>query len=332
MSKNNLFSSFFKLVLAPFLWLTNACSPIGEAVDKEKSTNFYFNKNKNDVHYSRMGNWFELGHTALNADVATFKLLGPEIAQDKNRLYFKWDIVNTDSLDLESIYYKDHYAMVNLIFDKNGVYALNNKSYEQSTINPIRIEGADPKTFERSDFNWAKDDKNWYYRNVLIPVDYNSFEVLTEHFSKDANQVFYQYGSFFKMMDADPTTFKTLPQGYYARDTKHLYLLKYDGTDNFKNTKLLDWELKGEDPVFLTDYFLKLNDNIYFNGTLLDLDAEKAQIVAEYYVKDDKQVYYMSTLLPDADATSLKENADNSVSDKLGIFRAGERYKEKKNN
>ena len=74
--------ALFRILFAPLIWLAQACSPLGNHVEKDVSDSFYYNKSKTDVIYSPMGNWFELESTKIGADVESFKVLGRHLAKD----------------------------------------------------------------------------------------------------------------------------------------------------------------------------------------------------------------------------------------------------------
>jgi hypothetical protein len=316
----------FRLVLTPLFWVLNSCSPIGDAVDKEKSLNYYYSKNNDDILFSSGGNWFALGKTPLNAHVTSFEVMGPDLARDKNHVYYRYSRVDTSPIDLNTLYNKNLPYYDDLLFDANGVYHITWRGAKNETATPIKIGSADPKTFERRDYNWAMDHKNWYYRNQVIPVAYDDFEILSDHYSKDSTQVYYHYGSNFKPLNADASSFNLLEQSYYGKDKDSLYLLYYNPYEDFKDTKIIAIDIKQNEPIFLSQEYLQVGDTIYYNGKKLPILAAQAEVVGDFYIKDDTKVFYGDQEIPEADAKSFTINDEGQIKDKDGFFRAGERF------
>ncbi|KPM30314.1 Membrane protein [Croceitalea dokdonensis DOKDO 023] len=315
------------LLLAPLLWLFNSCSPIGDAVDKDRSNNYYFGKGKKDIFYSRGGNWFALGKTALNADVPSFKVLGAEIARDKNHLYYQSVIVDASSLDMKSLFTTNGPYADNLLMDKNGVFYIAYEKTKDYAAIAKPIKNADPNTFQRKDFNWANDHQNWYYRNQLIAVHYDSFDVLSEFFSKDRSNAYYHYGDVFQDLEAHYPTFDIMEHKNYAMDKETVYFMNYDATDNFKNTKVIKIVSEGQKPKFLSEVFLTIGEKVYCNGNLLDITTSEAEVVGEFYLKNKSKVYYFDQLLEDADATTFTENEKGFIGDTTSFYRGTERFR-----
>ena len=76
-------------------WLSYLINPsfwFSGAVDEDKSDSYYYSYDKQQIRYSPMGNWFELGNTLIEgADVETFEVLARDFAKDKNNIYFSKD-------------------------------------------------------------------------------------------------------------------------------------------------------------------------------------------------------------------------------------------------
>lgn len=321
--------TFLKILFAPLLWLVNACSPLGNPVDEEKSNNHYYNKKKTDIQFSRMGNWFELGNSPMNADVESFEVLTNLISKDKNRAYFMDDPIEPNLIDMNNFYIKEGPMMTNIGFNKKHVFIFE-KAYGVKAKSPeiITIENANPTTYVRTEWDWASDDKNHFYRNQLIRADFDSFENINRTFSKDQQYVYVHYNKHFEIIDADVSNFKVLDEGYFAMDDLHVFSMTYT-EDIEKGTKLVSIpKTAGEEVLLLNTVYLKIGSRIFYRGThLADLNSEHIEIIKEYYIKDDHQVYYQNKKLTDVDPTTFGKKGKWDIGDKDGLFREGVRVK-----
>lgn len=322
----------FKILIAPLLWVLQSCSPLGEPVNEEKSNNHYYNKKKSDIHYSPMGNWFELGNSPMNADVGSFEVLTRFLGKDENRIYFMEDPVAPGKIDLATFYTKEGDFMADVGFDANQVYVFE-KTY--GTQDPHAkldvIAQADPKTYRRNDINWAQDKANRFYRNQLVAVDYASFKNLSDSFSKDKDRAYYHHGAFFDTLPANVSSFEVLHKYYYARDKDHVFHLHFER--NNSGPELVKAPIgEGEDVELLNEVYLRIGRQLYHGLKPLDLDLSSMEIVGTYYIKDTKKVYYQGRYLPDADAASFGEIGEYQIGDKNGPYRSGERFDPPKSN
>ncbi|MEL7002701.1 MAG: DKNYY domain-containing protein [Bacteroidota bacterium] len=216
-----------RILLAPIVWLFQACSPLGKPVDLDKSDNFYFNKSKTDIIYSSMGNWFELGKAPLNADVESFVVLNKHIGKDKNSAYYREHAITDPNLDLESFRASQEDWMWHIGMDKNRVYSLSHDVVdgEWKLITKI-IEGADPNTFRQYESNWSKDGSKHFYNHKALAVDYDSFEIVNKFFAKDKDSVYvYFYPGRFKSIEAESATLQVIDD-YYIRDTDNIFFFQ----------------------------------------------------------------------------------------------------------
>lgn len=324
--------TFIKILFAPLLWLLHACSPLGNPVDEEKSDNHYYNNKKTDIRYSPMGNWFELGNAPMHADVESFEVLTRFISRDKNRAYFKEDAFGSDQVDLGSFFVKEGGKMADIGFDKSQVYVFTKVYGTQKKSPKITIvEGADPETYVRTDWDWANDGKNHFYRNQLISVDFDSFQTLSESFSKDRDSAYFQRNGFFSAIDADVKSFKVLHKYYYAQDKHHVFYAVF--AEQETDPELRQIPIKDDEKVaLLNEAFIQIGNQIYFGTTPLQLDAAFTEILSTYYIKDKSKVYYQDRLLEDADAETFGPIGKYQIGDKNGPFRAGERLEKEKSN
>lgn len=170
-------------------------------IDKNKSIHYSYNWNKSKVIYNDKSTWnYKL---TVDCDFETFEVIKEKWAKDKNHIIY--DGKARPSIDLKTFY-----------FDKNGLPKDSKNvytTYWSGNFNTMLTwEGANPKTFElikiKNGVNremWGKDDKNYYRMRKVVNCDYETFEILSDSYSKDKDNVFYM-GKV--LPDADPNTFK----------------------------------------------------------------------------------------------------------------------------
>lgn len=293
------------MIFAPFIWLIQACSPLGNTVDKDVSDSFYFNKSKTDVIYSPMGNWFELEASKIGADVESFVVLNKHIAKDKNRVYYKSTYVNLPELDVSEFRAEQTYAMLNIGFDEKNVYLFTRDYTSKETAVKI-IPEADPHTFKTSDFEWAKDKNHYYHRFSPVNVDYESFARINERFHLDKKQAYYHAYDTFSAFEVDVATFKKLDDAY-AYDQNNVYYFAEFVQDRAQNLLQRIPNPDSRTIKIIDQYHLKAGDKVYYQGfEITGADLNSFEIISESYSKDQQHVYYNGVLLEGADPKSFQ--------------------------
>jgi len=315
--------TIFKTLFAPVLWLLQSCSPLGSHVDKELSDNHYYNNSKTKIIYSSMGNWFELGKTEMEADVKSFEVFNRFLSKDKDRIYFKEYPAGDGETDLSSFYVKKGDYLDNVGFDKNHVFNFEKiHKNEADYIEVSVVENADPKTYHRIDWDWAKDGKHHFFRNQKIDADYNTFKVLNDYFGKDSTRTFVRLNQNFEPFLADIKSFKILENSSHGIDEKFVYWLAFFT----ENKPLITIPHTGfTDVDYLNRYFLKIVDTIYYDGIEMPkIDANSFQVINELYTKDVNFVYYKNQIVKGADVETFTFSNDGSgIHDKNGRYRDG---------
>ncbi|WP_299009784.1 DKNYY domain-containing protein [uncultured Tenacibaculum sp.] len=312
--------------------IAQACSPFAGPVDKSISDSYYYSKSKKEIRYSPMGNWFSLGNTNLNADVKSFKVLGRDFGKDKNHLYFRTNIIDNE-VDVATFYvHEDDYTC----FDKDHVYiAINYMPQEIDKINQEKkhlwkVAKANPKTFQKIDQDWAKDDKHYFYNYVPVNVDYDSFKVLNKSFAKDKNQV-YLLKSYELLVATtiDPTTSKKI---------NDRYIVDKNGVHDFqeyKNGKKVD-SLTSipyqniDNLVILDDKYLLFDSNVIYDGVKIEnADVSSFNVIQFHYAKDKNHVFYFGEVIEGADPETFSIFETSYYSkDKNHVFAYGKLLKE----
>ncbi|MFS4494821.1 DKNYY domain-containing protein [Maribacter sp. 2308TA10-17] len=317
--------TLFKILIAPLFWIFQACSPLGNPVDAEKSDSHYYNNSENQIRYSPMGNWFELGNSEIPADFASFEVLSRWLSKDKDRIYFEAFPVENRSIDLADFYVKDEEYLSDVGFDENHVYVFNKIHNGESYEGVVQVvEGANPKTYSRTLGDWANDGINHFYQNNKVDADFDSFEVLNLYFAKDASKTFVQEDQKFRFFEANPSTLKILGESDHALDDKNVYWLSFFTEDS---PHLISIPYINESEVkYLNHYFLKISNTIYCDGTPRhDIDAKSFEIIDYWYAKDSRHVYYKNKIVQNADPESFrKKKMSHMYVDKNGIYDEGQ--------
>lgn len=189
---------------------------------RDKDSVFYYDINKNELiriegadknSFTEMENYFAkdnknvyyLGKQIRNISSEGFKFVGPDIAKNKNGVYFlkdktgegDYEIVplNFDSASFD-IANKD---TSNYFKDKNGIYYLDYGKLLNSELKDvqnafIKLEGADIPTFKAFGYGYSKDKNRVYCEyKEFKGVDVPSFTVVREDEGvvvKDKNRIY----------------------------------------------------------------------------------------------------------------------------------------------
>lgn len=279
------------VVLAGFL-LFSACRPFSGPVNESLSDNYYFNRDKSDIQYSPMGNWFELGNTKMNADVASFEVLGSEYAKDKNKVYFK-DKDITAEVDPTTFRVVDHIG-----YDQSHVYVAQAFVHSRFSDKPkpkntmLRIEGANPDTFEVIDYDWSRDDKLYFYNYQAVAVDHASFEILNTICSKDKNSVYLHNQEEIRTSSIDVASIQVVDEHYVA-DKDYLY--SYSNWIENMEEALLKIPVKDFETITVMKHdYLLVDDRVYHDNQLMPM-ADRASFKLwkdTYYAADKNHIYY----------------------------------------
>ncbi len=156
------------------------------------------------------------------------------------------------------------------------IYAKDkNYVYHQGNI----IEKADPSTFGTLNESYSK-DKNYVYfgRSIIEKADLSTFEALSEDYGKDQNNV-YSWHNVFK--EADLSTFESLGKSY-AKDKNNVYCR----SSAIEKADLSTFEA-------LSETYTKDKNHVYRTGKIIEgTDPSTFEILDTNYTKDQNYVYY----------------------------------------
>lgn len=240
---------------------------LGDAVDREKSRNHYYSLNANQILYCGGGNSFELGIQPMDADVDSFEVLDFCWSKDKEHVFLDSHSLAYIDIDVESFRLIDYTTAV----DDKQVYRVEN---HHSSKPVVVVEGADPSTYEPLKDNWARDRNRYFFLNKPVEVDYDSFEILSTHFSKDKCTAYYCLPAVFGFDEYEPyfRAFETAGEleflsPYYMRDEEKVYFFQYTENDEYVY-RLGEIVIKQGDEIKTDIDHLWINELHYRNGRL----------------------------------------------------------------
>ncbi len=171
-----------------------------------------------------------------DADPITFQILRHSAyAKDASRGYYKgkpispidpdtFESINSfHARDKDQAYYADkaipssHGPTFRVI---KGNWAKDAQAVYYQTK---RVESAKPVTFEViGGFldSWARDGHSYFFREMAVPADYATFQILDGGWARDAGRIYYETRA---VPEADPETFALVKSTYIARDKNGFY-------------------------------------------------------------------------------------------------------------
>ena len=194
----------------------------------------YYRKDKNQAYY--------FNTPIPESDPDTFKVLNDAISKDKRNLYYNGNIIEnkklsevsrSDADELQKMWkwkslHLDATTVILVPSDDieditNDFYAYNNEVYARNKkltdVKPadVIVLDQDEKTFVRIG------NQVFYYGIAILGADPETFTVISDRFSKDANHV---YWSEHRVTDADPSNFEYEDNLYADENEVGEYILK----------------------------------------------------------------------------------------------------------
>ena len=215
--------------------------------------------------------------------------------RESDGITYKVKVLDTKGIDIPSLEflgdsYNQYYR------DKNNIYFLNDKDDKMEFE---KLAGANPKTFEIINGNFARDDKNVYFFNKkVIGVDAKTFEEVGYDIIKDKNGLHILIDSNeteikvknLKADGIDLKTLKKLDNGYF-KDKNNIYYGLSGNLYKIKNADLQTFEVLTS-PYSSSVYFAKDKNNVYYNGKKLDgIVPNDFEQIQSYFIKDKNGIY-----------------------------------------
>ena len=240
--------------------------------------------------------------------------------RESDGITYKVKVLDTKGIDIPSLEflgdsYNQYYR------DKNNIYFLNDKDDKMEFE---KLAGANPKTFEIINGNFARDDKNVYFFNKkVIGVDAKTFEEVGYDIVKDKNGVYFLENvseenenleiktKNLKADGIDLKTLKKLDNGYF-KDKNSIYYELSGNLYKMKNVDLPTFEVLNS-PYSSSVYFAKDKNNVYYNGKKLDgIVPNDFEQIQSYFIKDKNGIYKFEE---DEDEQNLKITPINAKID-----------------
>ena len=161
------------------------------------------------------------------------------------------------------------------------------------------LEGANPKTAELIGLSLLKDDNKIYYLNKKIEnADIMSFKVLNEDYAKDKNYVYSGSEAIDSSLSEkikDPKTFEFLPNGIinatlYGKDKYNVY--------------------------YIENKMINCFDSYYFIYEVKGINKDKVEVLNDWFIKDDKNIYFKGKILESADYNTFEVLPNGDGKDK----------------
>ncbi len=186
------------------------------------------------------------------------------------------------------------------------------------------LEGANPKTAELIGFSLLKDDKNVYYMGKKIKdVKIKNFEKLGQNYWKNDNKIYYRDK---KIENADIMSFKVLNEDY-AKDKNNVYDgnesigrgIKDPETFEFLPNGIIYGTLYGKDKYnvyYIKNKMLNCFDSSYFIYEVKGINKDKVEVLNDWFIKDDKNIYFKGEILESADYNTFEVLPNGDGKDK----------------
>ena len=194
------------------------------------------------------------------------------------------------------------------------------KVYYESKI----LKGANPKTAELIGFSLLKDDKNVYYMGEKIKdLKIKNFEKLGQNYWKNENKIYYRDK---KIENADIMSFKVL-NANYAKDKNNVYDgnesigrgIKDPKTFEFLPNGIIYGTLYGKDKYnvyYIENKMINCFDTYYSIYGVNGINKDKAEVLNDWFIKDDKNIYFKGEILEDADYNTFEVLPNGDGKDK----------------
>jgi len=175
------------------------------------------------------------------------------------------------------------------------------------------VDGADPKSFQPINGEYAKDNKHVYSRAGIVEgADPNTFVYLGNDYAKDSQKVFFQAN---EIKSADPNTFQVIEYGW-SKDKNDVYCgkqpLKVVDTTSFTilHVGLLNWWAKDKSDYYISGHTGKI-----------DCDYPTMKILGDFYAIDKNRAYYVGIPIDGVDLKTFRVTGNITARDKYRKYR-----------
>lgn len=304
-----------KILLLLICTITLSCNK-GGLVDESKSDSYFYSTDKKKIFYkqthaldiTRLWNytWLE-----VPTDVKTFRVMEGGFGKDDKHIFFVDRIVeNVDYHTFRDMMDNRHYI------DKDNVYTRSLEIVKDA--NPVTYEvlkdgGVDYGNY--IEYVWAKDDKHYFYRDSIIPVDYNSFKILTSDIMADKDFIYNleDRKAFKKYPNKNGTSsgFTILSSIQVHTDRYFYYGKSLVSKDDF-----LEIEVKDPNSIKLYGWgsYFTIDGEMYFHALKMEnADPTTFEVFNKDrgtdFAKDKNHFYLRSKIYPNVNPNEIKYDA-----------------------
>jgi hypothetical protein len=296
---------------------------VGKPINAALSDSYYHHRWKNEIIYSPMGNWFELGYRELEADPETFTVLSREFGKDKHHVYWKGKIQSVEHAsfivdeqriprDAQHVYYYLDYG--------DSLYAIDGADAESYEVfKPVKDEW--------NYYQWGRDKNSIYLNGHQLEVDRNTFTVLNATIALDSANVYIVQRDYDQIGGARAEV-RVLKK---AANPGGIPSVISENYVQFANALVLsNWKVDFSLLTFNKIESIKAMDerNVIVNHTILVSDGERIdnvdipslEILNRDFIKDKQQVFYDRKKITGADAASFVIVFEEYSKDKTHVF------------
>ncbi|MBW1295041.1 DKNYY domain-containing protein [Aquimarina litoralis] len=290
-----------------------------EKTETKYQYHYYF-KDTTTVYYFR--------NPIKGANPATFQYLWGDFSKDTAAIFYQENRLSTLNDTV--------YSIKNDI--KGNYVRVNDSIYYKDLL----VQTIDAKNFEVITENFATDKKAIYFQNhILKDIDPESFTVLNSDYQKDKNHLYYKTQI---ISDSDPDSYQFIST-LFSRDKNNLYYIgKKVMNPDFKKysiNKIRDIEssyhyrtlsydedhiifVRKKELIELSKIHSIYKEEIYaLNNRIKKADYKSFKVYEnseDLYAKDHKQVYYLSSIIHNADISSFEIINSQFSKDKNHVY------------
>lgn len=255
-------------------------------------------------------------YVEMPADVASFKVLSAEFAEDKKHVFYTYKILL--NVDRKSFYWD---SINELPKDRRHVYLPTTKTDRLDII-----KYADPKTYERVKLpipsqKWYKDKRHYFFNHEKTNANVQAMKFDCPYLPYDNRYIFYE-----KDKDIYTLPYKgkiTVANDKMIYDDKHI--LYSAGIDS--SATIITYKDISSLRFYDNDYqAFSIDSTVYVMGQIINdnnVDAASFEIVQYPYYKDNYQVYYKNTPLYSSDPSSFVILTEKYAKDKKHVYTKG---------
>lgn len=281
---------------------------------------YYYFKDSKRVYYFRT--------PITGANPITFQYLWGDFSKDKTSIFYQ-----------ENKLLASNDAVFPIKNDTNGDYI---RIHDTIYYKDLLVQTSHAKNFEVIAENFATDKKAIYFQNHLLNnIDPESFTILNSDYQKDKNHLYYKTQM---IPDSNPDSYEFIST-LFSRDKNNLYYIgkkvmnidfkkystnKIRDIENSYDYRTLSYDehhivfARKKELVELSRIHSISKEEVYaLNNRIENVDYKNFRVYKnseDLYATDQKQVYYISSVIHNADITSFEVINSQFSKDKNHVY------------